>query len=258
MTNFEKIYGLILEKVIDFTPRIISALVILVIGWYSIKLIKQFIKKRLEKKETDPTLITFLLEILVFALKILLFITVVSKLGVQSSTFVAIIGAASLAVGLALQGSLSNFAGGVLIIFLKPFKSGDLISAQGQTGVVDKILIFNTILISPENQTIYIPNGILSNGTIVNYTKNGIRKLNVNLSIERANEISKSIQIIENILYNHPLVLKEPAPKVFVKEVTEQSAIINIQTWCSNDNYNNLNAIILKEALEQFKANNII
>lgn len=257
MGNLDKIYELIFEKVIEFTPRILSATVICVIGWYGIKLIKNFIKRYLEKKETDPTLITFLLELLVFVLKILLFITVVSKLGVQSSTFVAIIGAASLAVGLALQGSLSNFAGGVLIIFLKPFKSGDLIFAQGQTGIVDKILIFNTILVSSDNQTIFIPNGILSNGTIINFTKNGTRRLDLTVSIAKDNEVKNAINIIENIISNDALVLKNPNSKVSIKEIGENVIILNIQPWCLHTNFNQLKTNLLLKINEHFRTNQI-
>jgi small conductance mechanosensitive channel len=252
MKNFEKVYQVLIDKIFAYTPKIFAAILILVIGWYAIKFIKKIAQNHLEKKKTDPTLIAFLIELFVIFLKVMLFISVVSKLGVESSTFVAILGAAGLAIGLALQGSLSNFAGGVLIIFLKPFKVGDLITAQGHTGVVNKILIFNTILITLDNQTIYIPNGILSNGTVINITKNGTRRVDFNLKIKNQNQVAFAIKICNELIIKNELVIKTQNPIVQITEITEVFTIISIQIWAKNENYNQLKSDMLLKINEEF------
>jgi len=257
MDNLEKIYQILSEKILEFTPRLISAILIFIIGWYAIKFVKKIAYKYLEKKQTDPTLITFLLELFVALLKIVLFITVVSKLGIESSTFVAMLGAAGLAIGLALQGSLSNFAGGVIIIFLKPFKVGDFIEAQGQLGSVNKILIFNTILTTPDNQTIYIPNGILSNGTIVNYTKSGIRRVDLTIGISYDSDIQLAKNIALEVMQNHEFVLQEPAPVVWVKDLADSSIDLSIRPWANTQNFWQVRSDILQQIKEAFDKNGI-
>ena len=156
------------ELVIEYSPKLISAILILIVGLYAIRFINRLVRRIMVKRELDPTLSKFLADILLWVLRVLLFVTFISKLGIETSSFVAILGAAGLAVGLSLQGSLSNFAGGMLIILFKPFKVGDTIEAQGVIGTVSEIQIFVTRLISGNNQTIFVPNGVLSNGTIIN------------------------------------------------------------------------------------------
>jgi small conductance mechanosensitive channel len=158
-----------INGVIEYTPRLIAAILLLIVGIWVIRFINNVVRKIMVKRDVEPTLIEFLSDIIFWALRIVLFIAVITKLGVESSSFVAILGAAGLAVGLSLQGSLSNFAGGMLIILFKPFKLGDTITAQGITGEVVDIQIFVTQLISGNNQAIFVPNGALSNGTIVNF-----------------------------------------------------------------------------------------
>ena len=155
---------------VDYSPKIISAFVILFIGLYAIRLINRFIRKLMIKRDLDPTLTKFLADILLWVLRVLLFVTFISNLGIETSSFVAILGAMGLAVGLSLQGSLSNFAGGMLIILFKPFKVNDTIEAQGVIGTVSEIQVFVTKLITANNQTIFVPNGSLSNGNIINYS----------------------------------------------------------------------------------------
>ena len=155
LTNYA---SLLWNAVLDYSPKIISAFVILIVGIYAIRLITRLIKKIMIKRELDPTLTKFLADILIWALRILLFIAFISKLGVETSSFVAILGAMGLAVGLSLQGSLSNVAGGMLIILFEPFKVGDTIEAQGQIATVLEIQIFVTKLVTANNQTIFIPN----------------------------------------------------------------------------------------------------
>lgn len=234
---------------IEYSPRLISAAVLFVIGWWSIKLIKKLIMRVMLKRDMEPTLSKFLADILIWTLKILLFVTVISRLGVENSSFVAIIGAAGLAIGLSLQGSLSNFAGGVLIIMFKPFKVGDFIEAQNVSGTVKQIQIFVTQLATLDNQIIFVPNGALSNGTIINFTYATTRRADLTIAISYSTNIKKAKDMILNILENHPLVLKEPAPMILVKDLAESSINLAVRPWSDIDNF----LIMRSDILEQIK-----
>lgn len=205
---------------IDYSPKLISAILILFVGLYAIRLINRVIRKIMVKRNLDPTLTKFLADILLWALRILLFVTFISKLGIETSSFVAILGAMGLAVGLSLQGSLSNFAGGMLIIVFKPFKVGDTIEAQGVIATVLEIQIFVTKMLTGNNQTVFIPNGALSNGTIINYSMQGERRADLTFSVSYDSDIKKAKDILLEVLNKNPKVLKKPAPEVFVKSIS--------------------------------------
>ncbi|TEB41445.1 mechanosensitive ion channel family protein, partial [Flavobacterium circumlabens] len=162
-------------------------------------------------------------DILIWALRILLFVTFISKLGIETSSFVAILGAMGLAVGLSLQGSLSNFAGGMLIIVFKPFKVGDTIEAQGVIATVAEIQIFVTKMLTANNQTVFVPNGALSNGTIINYSMQGERRADLTFAVSYDSDIKKAKEVLLNVLNSNPKVLKKPEPEVFVKNLTASS-----------------------------------
>lgn len=163
--------------IIQYGIQIITAVVILIIGLWVVKLVQNGIRKALDKKGTDASLKGFTLSLTGMALKVMLIIAVISQLGVETTSFIAVLGAAGLAVGMALSGTLQNFAGGAMILIFKPFKSGDVIEAQGYTGAVSEIQIFNTILKTPDNKTIIIPNGGLSTGSLVNYSTEPKRRV---------------------------------------------------------------------------------
>ena len=242
---------------IEYSPRLISATILFVIGWWAIKLIKKLIMRVMVKREMEPTLSKFLADILIWTLKILLFVTVISRLGVENSSFVAIIGAAGLAVGLSLQGSLSNFAGGVLIIMFKPFKVGDFIEAQGVSGTVKQIQIFVTQLATVDNQTIFVPNGALSNGTIINYTYATTRRADLTIGISYNSDIKKAKQIILEILNNHPMILKDPEPMVLVKDLAESSINLAVRPWSEIDNFFIMRSDVLEQIKNTFDNNDI-
>ena len=240
LTNYA---SLLWNAVLDYSPKIISAFVILIVGIYAIRLITRLIKKIMIKRELDPTLTKFLADILIWALRILLFIAFISKLGVETSSFVAILGAMGLAVGLSLQGSLSNFAGGMLIILFEPFKVGDTIEAQGQIATVLEIQIFVTKLVTANNQTIFIPNGILSNGTIINYSTQGQRRADLTIAIKKAKEI------IAEVMRSNPKVLTTPAPEVGVKNLTDNAIQLAVRPWAKNEDF----GAVFSETLENCK-----
>lgn len=235
---------------LDYSPKLISAFLILFIGLYAIRLINRLIRKIMIKRNLDPTLTKFLADILLWALRILLFVTFISKLGIETSSFVAILGAMGLAVGLSLQGSLSNFAGGMLIILFKPFKVGDTIEAQGVIATVVEIQIFVTKLITGNNQTVFIPNGALSNGNIINYSMQGERKADLTFAVSYDSDIKKTKDILLNVLTNNPKVLKIPEPEVFVKNLTASSVEFAVRPWAKNENY----GVVFSETLENCKA----
>jgi small conductance mechanosensitive channel len=202
-----------------------------------IKIIIKSAKKIMAKGGIDITLQKFLGNLGGWVLKILLFIVVISMLGVETTSFAAILAAAGLAVGLALQGSLANFAGGVLIMIFKPFKIGDLIEAQGEIGVVKEIEIFTTKLIGLSNKEIIIPNGVMSNGTILNYSTEGTRRVDLVIGVSYDADIKKTKEVLMNVLTSHPKVLKDPAPGVTVSELADSSVNFAVRPWCKTADY---------------------
>lgn len=222
---------------IDYAPKVVTALAILIIGLFIIGLLVKMSKKIMKKAGVDLTLEKFLGNLLGWALKILLIVTVISQLGVETTSFAAILAAAGLAVGLALQGSLANFAGGVLIMIFKPFKLGDLIEAQGEIGVVKEIEIFTTKLTGLSNKEIIIPNASLSNGNIVNYTTEGTRRVDLVIGVSYDADIKKTKEVLMKVLTSNPKVLKDPAPAVTVSELADSSVNFAVRPWSTTADY---------------------
>lgn len=233
MEYIEKLWALILE----FSPQILIALAILIVGLFLIRIAAKISRRMMVKSGIDLSLQKFLSNLVNWTLKILLFVVVISKLGVETTSFAAILAAAGLAVGLALQGSLSNFAGGVLIMIFKPIKIGDLIEAQGEVGVVKEIEIFTTKLTGLSNKEIIIPNGSLSNGNIVNYTTEGTRRVDLTFGVGYDSDIKKAKEVLLHVLTSHPMVLKDPAPTVNVSELADSSINFAVRPWCNTEDY---------------------
>lgn len=255
ITNYAETF---IKILIDYSPKLISAFLILFVGLYVIRLINRLIRKIMVKRELDLTLTNFLSDILIWVLRVLLFVTFISKLGIETSSFVAILGAMGLAVGLSLQGSLSNFAGGMLIILFKPFKVGDTIEAQTMIGTVSEIQIFVTKLINANNQTIFVPNGALSNGTIINYSLQGFRRADLTLSISYDTDIKKAKDIITEVLKNNSKVLKTPEAEVSVKLLTDSSIQLAVRPWANNADFGVVSSDILESCKLAFDAAGIL
>ena len=247
-----------MKVLIDYSPKLISALVILFIGIYTIRFINNLVKRIMIKRNLDPTLSKFLADILIWVLRVLLFVTFISKLGIETSSFVAILGAAGLAIGMSLQGSLSNFAGGMLIILFKPFRVGDTIEAQGVTGTVKEIQIFVTKLLTVNNQTIFVPNGVLSNGVITNYSVEGNRRADLVFTISYDTNIKNAKEIVMSVLETHPKVLKIPAPSVMVKDLTDNSIHLAVRPWTKNEDFGIVSSDILEQCKTAFDEAGII
>lgn len=240
---------------LDYSPKLLAALLLFFIGGYTIRFINNLARKILMKREVEPTLVEFLCNVIFWALRIVLIIAVISKLGIESSSFVAILGAAGLAVGLSLQGSLANFAGGILIILFKPFKLGDTILAQNIEGTVIDIQIFVTQLQTDNNQVIFIPNGTLSNNTIINFSRKSTRRTDIPMVLPYHTSIPQARALILAVLAKNKAVLQQPSPAIIVKELTETGIKIAIRAWVKTPNYSSTVAEILEECLLQFEQN---
>ena len=228
-------YGLELAK--EFGPKLLTAILIFIIGTWVIKKIVGATRKMMAKSNYDESLQRFLLNLISWALRIFLILVVISQLGVDVTTFAAVIAAAGLAVGLALQGSLSNFAGGVLIMIFKPYKIGDLIEAQGELGVVKEIEIFTTKMTTPQNKLAIIPNGAMANGNIINYTVEGKMRVDTTIGVGYGEDIKKTKEVLMAVLTTNPLVLKDPAPSVNVSELADSSVNFAVRPYCKPEHY---------------------
>jgi len=229
------------QKFIDaamlYIPKLILAIIVLVIGLWVIKLIVKGISSIMKKKDLDASLQPFLKSLTSAILKILLVISVISMLGVEMASFVAILAAAGFAIGMALSGTLQNFAGGVMILIFKPFKVGDFIEAQGQMGTVSEIQIFNTILKTPDNKTIIQPNGALSTGSMVNFSTEENRRVDFTFGIGYTDDIDKAKAVIKRLIDADTRIFKDPAPFVAVSELADSSVNFAVRVWAKASDY---------------------
>ena len=247
MNNYGEIAKEYANKFIDYLPTLIGAIVLLLVGLWVIKLIVKYLKKLFDKKDYDPTLEKFTVNAASWGLKIMLFVLVITQLGVESASLVAAIGAAGLAIGLALQGSLSNLAGGVLIIVLKPFKVGDWIEAQGVSGSVVEISLFYTKLDTFGNQRVVIPNGELSNDNITNYSFNKTRKENLSFGISYDDDIKKAKEVLTNMVMEQEKILKDPAPQIIVSELGDSSVNFSVRYFAELPDFWDLHWYMIEE-----------
>jgi small conductance mechanosensitive channel len=235
--DFEKYYQLSIDKIIELGPKILLAIFILLIGFRFIKIVLNLWDRVMKKHKIEISLRRFLRSVLSISLKVILLISILSTLGVKMTSFVAILGAAGLAIGLALKGSLSNFAGGFMIIFFKPFKVGDQIIAQGEKGVVDSITIFSTILHTADNQRIIIPNGDLSNSVIINLSAQKNRRVDMTFGIGYEDDLQKAKTILIELIKKDKRILTDPKPFVGISELADSSVNFIVKAWCLSSDY---------------------
>lgn len=236
--------GLYTEKAIELLmswgPKLVLAIVILVAGIIIINSFSRFLRKFMKKRDVDPTLIPFLVGLISTILKVMLIISVVDIVGVKTTSFVAVLGAAGLAVGLALQGSLSNFAGGALIMIFKPYKVGDYIEAQGEAGTVRAVQIFNTVLNTPDNRRVIIPNGAISGGTITNFSAEETRRMDLVFGIGYDDDLEKAKNVLKDMTAADERILPDPAPFIGVTELGDSSVNLVVRIWCKKEDYWNI------------------
>jgi small conductance mechanosensitive channel len=245
------------EMGLTYAPKLALALLTLIIGLWIISLVIKVVKLSMEKSKVDTTLIPFICSLISWIFKLLLFISVASMVGIATTSFIAVLGAAGLAIGLALQGSLSNFAGGVLIMIFKPYKVGELIEAQGHIGVVKEVQIFNTLLVSPQNKRIVLPNGAVSNGSITNYTAEGKIRVDLTVGIAYDADIAAAKKVLIEVMDKHEMVLSDPAPFVGVAELADSSVNLAVRPHCHPDNYWDVYFAIYEASKLALDANNI-
>jgi len=235
--NFENIMAQLTSIAVEYGPKLIGAIIVLIIGHWVIKLLTRAFASIMNKSKIDDSLKPFLSGILTTLLKIMLVISVLSMIGIQMTSFIAIIGAAGLAVGMALSGMLQNFAGGVMVLIFKPFKKGDLIEAQGHFGIVHEIQIFNTILKSLDNKTIIIPNGGLSTSSMTNFSTEDKRRVDWTFGIGYGDDIDKAKSVIKTLCDEDPRILKDPEVFIAVSELGNSSVNFTVRAWVKSADY---------------------
>lgn len=216
---------------LEYGPKILGALAVWIIGGWIIKAISSGIGKVMDRGSIDSTLQPFLRSLVSSLLKVMLVISVLGMLGIEMTSFIAILGAAGLAVGMALSGTLQNFAGGVMILIFKPFKAGDVIEAQGFIGSVKEIQIFNTVLKTPDNKTIVIPNGGLSTSPMTNFSTEQTRRVDWTIGIGYGDDVDKAKQVIRNLCDADTRILKDPEVFIAVSELADSSVNFTVRAW---------------------------
>ncbi|MEZ4552035.1 MAG: mechanosensitive ion channel [Desulfobacterales bacterium] len=251
----------ILQKIWELTTiyglKIVIALLILFFGRIIAKLVSKIVGRLMERSKIDPTIIRFVSSLTYIALIAFVIIAALGQLGIQTASFIAVVGAAGLAIGLALQGSLANFAAGFLMIIFKPFKVGDYIEGGGVAGTVEEISIFTTILTSPDNKTIIVPNAKLTEDNIVNWTIKGTRRVDMVMGIGYGDDIDKARQVINDVLAAESRLLKDPAPLVAVVELADSSVNFVVRPWVKASDYWGVYFDLTEKMKKAFDANGI-
>jgi len=223
--------------VLTYGPKLLAALAVLLVGGWVVKVIVRGINKGMVKGKIDPSLRPFLVGIIGMLLKAMLLISVLGMLGIEMTSFVAVLGAAGLAVGMALSGTLQNFAGGVMILLFKPFKVGDVIDAQGYVGAVAEIQIFNTILKTPDNKTIIIPNGGLSTASMTNFSTESTRRVDWTIGVGYGDDLDKARQVIKRLCDADERIMKDPEVFIAVGELADSSVNFVVRAWVNAADY---------------------
>lgn len=247
----------ITDSIIGYLPTLVYSLAILFVGFWFVKRFDQWLAKYFSKRNYDVSLEGFIRSLVSVGLKVVIVLTFAGMVGLPTTSLLAVFGAAGLAVGLALQGSLANFAGGVLILIFKPFKVGDVISTQGETGEVQEIQIFNTILLTPENKTVILANGSVSNGTIINVSRHGNLRASLRVAIDFSEDVDRVRNIILTVLLHEPLVLKTPAPSVMVVEYAESAVILSVRPYGNVSDFGLMQTVVYEKIRKAMIENDI-
>lgn len=231
----------VMQRVWELLPvyglKLVAAIVVLIVGRFIAKILTKLVKRLMERSQIDTTLVKFMGSVTYIALMTFVIVAAMAQIGIQTTSFIAVLGAAGLAIGLALQGSLSNFAAGFLMIMFRPFKVGDFIEGAGTAGTVEEIQIFTTTLLTPDNKTVIIPNAKLTGDNIINYTKRGTRRVDMVFGIGYGEDIDKARDIMADTIAKDTRILKEPAPKIAVHELADSSVNFVVRPWTKADDY---------------------
>lgn len=237
MNSWDKYTNWAIDFVLMYGPRLVGAILVLLIGIWVVKLLTRIIGHAMAKREIDPSLTPFLKALFNGILKILLIISVLGTLGIEMTSFIAILGSMGLAIGMALSGSLQNFAGGIILLVFKPFKVGDFISDLNNSGTVEEISIMHTVLKDVQNNTIVIPNGTLANNAIINYSTSQTRRVDWVFSVGYGDNADKAKQVLENLIEQDERILKDPAPFIALEKLADNSVNFVVRVWVKSSEY---------------------
>jgi len=240
ISNLDILINRLVTRVVDFIPNLLWAIIILIGGIIAIKILRKAITRIMTSREMDPTFLKFVLDVSTWIIRATLFIAIIGQLGVETTSLMALLGTIGIAVGLSLQGSLSNFAGGLLIVLFKPFKVGDYIEAQGQAGTVNSIQIFSTRIITSTHQVVYLPNGTLSNNTVKNFSQEPLRRADISLSVSYNSDLKKVKDVITKVITSDVKALTSPAPSIEIKDLADNAVILNVMIWTERANHGGL------------------
>ena len=246
-----------IDIILMYIFKFIGAILVFIIGKIVAKFITSLVKKSLEKSKSDITLVKFITDLVYFGLLVLVVISALGVLGVNTTSFVAIIGVAGLAVGLALQQNFSNFGAGVIILFLRPFKVGDFVEAGGAIGIVETIGIFNTTFKTGDNKIVIVPNSNILGGNIVNYSKEPIRRIDLVIGVGYEDDLKLVKSTLEEILNKHEKVLKDPDASVALAELANSSVNFNVRPWVKSEDYWSVRSELLENIKLTFDEQNI-
>lgn len=256
-TKLEKVINSLISQGADLGWTIIKALLVFIIGRFIINLINKLVKRVLSKRDIDASVKTFVGSLVNVILTILLIISVVGALGVQTTSFAALLASAGVAIGMALSGNLANFAGGLVILLFKPYKVGDYIESQGVGGTVKEVQIFHTILTTADNKVIYIPNGSLSSGVVTNFSNQATRRVEWIIGIDYGEDFEKAKSVIENLLNGDERILKDPAFLIALHALADSSVNVVVRAWVNSGDYWNVYFDMNKAIYETFNAQGI-
>ena len=254
-------FDMILDKLIDMSisagKNILVAIIVFIMGRFLISMLSKFFAQILEKRKIDVTIKTFLKSLVNILLTLLLIVSVVGALGVNTTSFAALLASAGVAIGMALSGNLQNFAGGLIVLLFKPYKVGDWIEAQGVSGTVSEIQIFHTILTMADNKVVYIPNGNLSSGVVINYSRKETRRIEWVVGVDYGEDLAKVERVVRGLLDADSRILKDPAPVVALNALSASSVDVTIRVWVAAADYWDVNFEVRKNIYNEFNKQNI-
>jgi len=257
MDNIDKHLEQITAMAIEFSPKIILAVLTLIVGLWLIKMVGKGVQRTMAARDVDVSLQTFVTSLCTMTLKALLILSIAGMVGIEVTSFIAIFGAAGLAVGMALSGTLQNFAGGVMLMLFKPYKVGDFVEVQGYAGTVKAIQIFNTILKTGDNKTIIIPNAPISTSSMINYSTEATRRVDLNFGIGYNDDIDQAKAVLLSIIEKDERVFTDPAPFIAVSELADNSVNFVVRIWVNAGDYWGVHFAMLENVKKGFDENKI-
>ena len=255
--RFDMILDKLIEMSISAGKNILVAIIVFIVGRFLISMLDKLFAQVLEKRKIDVTIKTFLKSLVNILLTLLLIVSVVGALGVNTTSFAALLASAGVAIGMALSGNLQNFAGGLIVLLFKPYKVGDWIEAQGVSGSVSEIQIFHTILTMADNKVVYIPNGNLSSGVVINYSRKETRRIEWVVGVDYGEDLAKVERVVRGLLDADARILKDPAPVVALNALSASSVDVTIRVWVAAADYWDVNFEVRKNIYNEFNKQNI-